>query len=112
MNAENNADFTAAAAKLPVRKDSVPLKDLWTTDERYVVFNNAMNYARARGPHAQWPTLSEALYTATQQAMLEEKSVEDALKEANDKIAPILAEDPLPESSAGGGIAEDVKSAE
>lgn len=112
MNPENNADFTAAAAKLPVRKDAVPLKDLWTTDERYVVFNDAMNYARARGPHAQWPTLSEALYTATQQALLGDKSVEDALKEADSKIAPIVAEDPLPELSTGGGVAEDVKSAE
>lgn len=73
MNAENNADFTAAAAKLPVRKDAVGLKDLWTTDDRYVVFNDAMNYAKARGPHAQWPTLSEALYTGVQQALLGEK---------------------------------------
>lgn len=108
MNAQNNADFTAAAAKLPVRKDAVSLNELFTTDERYKVFNEAMNYARARGPHAQWPTLSEALYTATQQAMLGEKSVEDALSAAADTISPILAEDPLPEVSVGGGVAEDV----
>ena len=67
-----------------------------------------MNYARARGPHAQWPTLSEALYTATQQSMLGEKSVEDALSAAADTISPIVAEDPLPELSVGGGVAEDV----
>lgn len=108
MNAQNNADFTAAAAKLPVRKDAVSLNELFTTDERYAVFNEAMNYARARGPHAQWPTLSEALYTATQQSMLGEKSVEDALSAAADTISPIVAEDPLPELSVGGGVAEDV----
>lgn len=108
MNAQNNADFTAAAAKLPVRKDAVSLNELFTTDERYKVFNEAMNYARARGPHAQWPTLSEALYTATQQAMLGEKSVEDALAGAAATIDPIVAEDPLPESTAGGGVADDV----
>lgn len=108
MNAQNNADFTAAAAKLPVRKDAVSLNELFTTDERYKVFNEAMNYARARGPHAQWPTLSEAFYTATQQSMLGEKSVEDALKQAADTIAPIVKEDPLPELSIGGGVADDV----
>lgn len=108
MSAQNNADFTAAAAKLPVRKDAVGLNELFTTDERYKVFNEGMNYARARGPHAQWPTLSEAFYTATQQSMLGEKSVEDALKQAADTIDPIVKEDPLPELSIGGGVADDV----
>ena len=108
MSAQNNADFTAAAAKLPVRKDAVSLNELFTTDERYKIFNEGMNYARARGPHAQWPTLSEAFYTATQQSMLGEKSVEDALKQAADTIAPIVKEDPLPELSIGGGVADDV----
>lgn len=108
MSAQNNADFTAAAAKLPVRKDAVSLNELFTTDERYKTFNEGMNYARARGPHAQWPTLSEAFYTATQQSMLGEKSVEDALKQAADTIAPIVKEDPLPELSIGGGVADDV----
>ena len=108
MSAQNNADFTAAAAKLPVRKDAVSLNELFTKDERYKIFNEGMNYARARGPHAQWPTLSEAFYTATQQSMLGEKSVEDALKQAADTIAPIVKEDPLPELSIGGGVADDV----
>lgn len=67
-----------------------------------------MNYARPRGPHAQWPTLSEALYNATQQAMLGDQSVEDALSAVADVINPILEEDPLPESSIGGGVANDV----
>ncbi|MCI9620404.1 MAG: ABC transporter substrate-binding protein [Dorea sp.] len=108
MNAQNNADFTAAAAKLPVRKDAVSLNELFTTDERYAVFNEGMNYARARGPHAQWPTLSEAFYTAVQQSLLGEKSAEDAMKDAAATIDPIVAEDPLPEASIGGGVADDV----
>ncbi len=108
MNAQNNADFTAAAAKLPVRKDAVSLNELFTTDERYEVFNEGMNYARARGPHAQWPTLSEAFYTAVQQSLLGEKTPEEALKAAAETISPIVAEDPLPEASIGGGVADDV----
>ena len=108
MSAEKNAEFTAAATKLPVRSDAVGLQEIFTTDERYAVFNEAMNYAKPRGPHAQWPTLSEALYNATQQAMLGDQSVEDALSAAAAVIDPILEEDPLPESTAGGGVAEDV----
>ena len=67
-----------------------------------------MNYARARGPHAHWPTLSEAFYTAVQQSLLGEKSAEDAMKDAAATIDPIVAEDPLPEASIGGGVADDV----
>lgn len=111
MSAENNADFTAAAAKLPIRKDAVALKDLWRTDERYIVFNEAMNYAVARGPHAQWPTISEAFYTAAQQSFLGEKSADEAMKAAAATVKPILDEDPLPDISQGGGIAEDVNKA-
>ena len=37
-----------------------------------------------------------------------DQSVEDALSAAADVINPILEEDPLPESSIGGGVANDV----
>ena len=53
-------------------------------------------------------TTNEALYTGVQQALLGEKSVEDAMKEAQAKIDPIVAEDPLPDLTTGGGVADDV----
>ena len=47
-------------------------------------------------------------FVKMQQALLGEKSVEDAMKEAQAKIDPIVAEDPLPDLSTGGGVADDV----
>lgn len=96
MSAQNNADWCEIAGKLPVRADAVELKDFWTADERYKVFNDSMNFAVARGPHAQWPTISEAIWTAEQAAILQQSSPEDAAKTAAATIDPILKDSPLP----------------
>lgn len=96
MSAQNNADWCEIAGKLPVRADAVELKDFWTADERYKVFNDSMNFAVARGPHAQWPTISEAIWTAEQAAILQQSTPEAAAQSAAATIDPILAENPLP----------------
>lgn len=96
QTAENNADWCEKAGKLPVRGDAVGLKDFWTADERYAVFNESMNFAVPRGPHPQWPTISEALYTAEQAVILGEKDAATAAADAAAVIDPILAETPLP----------------
>lgn len=95
MSAQNNADWCEIAGKLPVRGDAVELKDFWTADARYKVFNDSMNFAVARGPHESWPTISEAIYTAEQSAILGEKTPEEALAEAAATIDPILEETPI-----------------
>ncbi len=95
MSAQNNADWCEIAGKLPVREDAVELKDFWTADARYKVFNDSMNFAVARGPHESWPTISEAIYTAEQSAILGEKTPEEALAEAAATIDPILEETPI-----------------
>lgn len=95
MTAQNNADWCELAGKLPVRADAVGLKDFWTADERYKVFNDSMTFAVARGPHESWPTISEAIYKAEQAALLGEKEPTDALKEAAAVIDPILKEKPI-----------------
>ena len=97
MSAQNNADWCEIAGKLPVRSDSVPLKDFWTADERYKVFNDSLNFAVARGPHPQWPTISEAIYTAEQASILGQSTPEEAVAKAASVIDPILAETPIPE---------------
>lgn len=96
QTAQNNADWCEIAGKLPVRKDAVELKDFWTEDERYKVFNDSLNFAVARGPHPQWPTISEAVWTAEQAVILGQSSAEDAMAQAATVIDPILAETPLP----------------
>ena len=95
MSAENNADWCEIAGKLPVRGDAVELKDFWTADARYKVFNDSMDFAVARGPHESWPTISEAIYTAEQSAILGEKTPEEALAAAAAVIDPILEEKPI-----------------
>ena len=95
MSAENNADWCEIAGKLPVRADAVELKDFWTADERFKVFNDSMDFAVARGPHESWPTISEAIYTAEQSAILGEKTPEEALTAAAAVIDPILEEKPI-----------------
>lgn len=95
LTKENNADWCEAISSQPVRKDSADSKDVWTTDERFKVFTEAMDYAVARGPHPSWPTISEAVYTNEQAALLGEKTAEQACKDAAATIKPILEEEPL-----------------
>ena len=97
MTAQNNADWCEIAGKLPVRGDAVELKDFWTEDARYKVFNDSMDFAVARGPHESWPTISEAIYTAEQSVLLGEKDAQTAATDAAAAIKPILDETPLPE---------------
>lgn len=96
QTAQNNADWCELAGKLPVRGDSVELKDFWVEDARYKVFNDSMNFAVPRGPHPEWPTISEALYTAEQAVLLGEKDPATATADAAAVIDPIVAETPLP----------------
>lgn len=112
--AQRNADWCETAGKLPVRSDAVELKDFWTADERYKVFNDSMNFAVARGPHESWPTISEALYTAEQAVILGEKDAATAAADAAAVIDPILAEVPLPTTSgtAAGQTTDDSSSEE
>lgn len=96
QSAQSNADWCEVAGKLPVRADAVGLKDFWTADARYKVFNDSMEFAVARGPHESWPTISEALYTAEQAVLLGEKDAATAVADAAAVIDPIVAEVPLP----------------
>lgn len=96
QSAQCNADWCEVAGKLPVRGDAVELKDFWTADARYKVFNDSMEFAVARGPHESWPTISEAIYTAEQAVLLGEKDAATAAADAAAVIDPIVAEVPLP----------------
>jgi len=49
-----------------------------------------MKYARPRGPHPKWPQISEAIYTALQEALLGAKTSTQALKDAAKKIEKLI----------------------
>ena len=57
-----------------------------------------MNYAQARGPHAEWPRISEAVYTACQSVFVDGTDPKDALTKAMETIKPIVDANPLPET--------------
>ncbi|NLJ25568.1 MAG: ABC transporter substrate-binding protein [Firmicutes bacterium] len=97
QSAKNNAQWCEIAGKLPVRRDAIDHADFLTEDERYVVFTEGMNYAVARGPHEEWPIISEALYSAIQAALIGAKAPEQAIKDAAAVINPILAVSPIAE---------------
>lgn len=58
--------------------------------EIYAVFAESMKYARNRGPHAEWPKISEAIQTAIQKTLTEQSSAEDALAQAQAEIDRVL----------------------
>ncbi len=97
QSAKNNAQWCEIAGKLPVRRDAIQYASFLSEDERYVVFTEAMNYAVARGPHPEWPIISEALYSALQAALIGAKTPEQAIKDAAAVINPILAVTPIAE---------------
>ena len=93
--ADVQKEWDEEAGKLPTRSDVTP--EYSHDQEWFEVFQDEMNYAMARGPHAEWPTISQAIYTAAQSVIVNGESAEDALQTANETIAPILEESPLPE---------------
>jgi len=90
MGKEGNAQFNVQAGKFPVRSDSMAMESIWTENEKYKVFSESMNFAVARGPHAEWPTISEGIYSALQAAILGEKEPQQAMQEAAEKAASVL----------------------
>ena len=95
MSAEEEANWAVQAGKLPIRSDAEPAYDY--EEEGFETFLDEMNYALARGPHAEWPTISEQIYTAAQKVFLNGEAAADALVAASEVIAPILEANPLPE---------------
>ena len=57
-----------------------------------------MNYALARGPHAEWHSISTAIYTAAQSAFVDGADPADALAAAAATIEPIVSANPLPDT--------------
>jgi len=74
---------------LPVLKKVAETSPYWR-DPVGQVFVEQMKYARPRGPHPRWPQISDAVYTALQEALLGAKTSEQALKDAAKKIEPLI----------------------
>ena len=91
---EKEGEWGVTAGKIPTRSDSTSEYDY--EQEGFAVFTDEMNYAYARGPHAEWPSISEAIYSATQSVFVDGVAPADALAKAMETISPIVEETPLP----------------
>lgn len=91
---EKEGEWAVVAGKIPTRKDSVA--EYTYEVDGFNVFVDEMNYAQARGPHPEWPTISEAIYTAAQSVFVDGTDPAVALAGAMEKIAPIVEANPLP----------------
>jgi multiple sugar transport system substrate-binding protein len=63
--------------------------------QAYAIYREQVATAIQRGPHPQWPTLSRPLQIAIQEALTQTKPAADAMREAAQRVAPILARTPL-----------------
>lgn len=61
-------------------------------DEAMTTFTEQLNYAKARGPHADWPEISNAISLAFNQVMTGEKAPQEAADEAQAVIDGIVTE--------------------
>lgn len=91
---EKEGEWGVTAGKIPTRSDAVSEYDY--EQEGFAVFTEEMNYADARGPHAEWPSISEAIYGATQSVFVDGADPAEALAKAMETITPIVEETPLP----------------
>lgn len=76
-------------ARIPSRKDLIN-DDYWQTDQYMKIFADQHQYAKARAYGPNYPKISEAVQDMVQQTVTGVKSPEDAVKEATDKIKPLL----------------------
>ncbi len=76
-------------ARIPSRADVAGEAGRWVEDERLQVFIEQLRYASPRGPHPQWPAISDAIQVAIQKALTGQASPEEALDEAAAAITEI-----------------------
>ena len=83
---KENVEYTAEKTEtFPIRKDVLAESDYIKTNKFINSFLESYEHAVPRGPSKDWPKISENIQNAIQNALTGEKSVEDALAEAQEK---------------------------
>jgi len=88
--AENAAEFWHIFGSLPLMPAAAAKAPYWKGDPIYEVFLEQMKYAAPRGPHPKWPRISEAIFTAMQEALTGMKTSPAALRDAAAKVKEIV----------------------
>lgn len=77
--------------QLPARSDiALPPTGNAAKDAALTVFLDQLQYAKARGPHPEWPKISKSIQDAIQLSLTGKVSSKDALDQAQKKIDAIL----------------------
>lgn len=82
-------NFLQAAGRLPARKDLIQ-DPIWQNDKLMKIFADSMDVAKARAYGPNYPKISDAVQEMLQQVLTGIKSPEDAVKETDAKIKPLL----------------------
>lgn len=81
--------FLQAAGRLPARKDLIQ-DPIWQKDKFMKIFADSMDVAKARAYGPNYPKMSDSIQEMLQQVLSGVKSPEDAVKETDGKIKPLL----------------------
>ena len=73
---------------ISARKDVA--KEQFKDDEQMKKFTEQMEYALPRGPHANWPEISDAISLAFNEAITEMSSPADAAQKAQKTIDEVI----------------------
>lgn len=77
--------------QLPARSDiTLPETGNAKKDAALKVFQEQLKYAKARGPHPQWPKISKAIQDAIQSALTGQATPKEALDQAAETIKGVL----------------------
>jgi len=82
--------FSAETGVFPVIQEVLETSDFWKNDKHLSGFVPIMDGAEPRGPHPEWPAISEAIQIAVQETLTDTKSAEDALKKAAETVEGII----------------------
>ncbi|MEW9668111.1 sugar ABC transporter substrate-binding protein [Ammoniphilus sp. 3BR4] len=86
---DNIREFVKTSGRLPSRKDMIQEPN-WQDNKIMKVFADSMENSRARSYGPNYPKISSAVQEMVQSVLTGVKSPEDAVKDANAKIKPLL----------------------
>jgi multiple sugar transport system substrate-binding protein len=87
---KNMETFNTKASYFPPRKDVAENSAAVKNNPLMKIFIDQLGYAKPRGPHPKWPQISNAIFTAEQEAFTLQKTADQAFKDAQTKLDSIL----------------------
>lgn len=89
QQADYSIPYSQAAGRIPSRTDYVE-DPFWQEDEQFRVFADSMEVAKARAYGPNYPQISLAIQDMLHEVLSGQKSAEDAVTDAANKIDPLL----------------------